>query len=79
MFLSFALKLMKFIHLKVRDMDFTSAPRDVNAPGERGKPVHTEKWEEDLVKKGWHEAEFNQYVSDKISFERSIPDTRSPR
>ena len=57
-----ALRLMKSIHLKVRDMDFTSAPRDANAPGERGKPVHTEKLEEDLVKKGWQEAEFNQYA-----------------
>ena len=82
MFVSFTLRLIKFgffINLKVRDIDYTSAPRDVNAPGEHGKPVHTEKWEEDFVRKGWHEAEFNQYVSDKISFERSISDTRSPR
>ena len=81
MFVSFALRLKKFnflIHFKVRDIDYTSAPRDVNAPGEQGKPVHTEKWEEDLVRKGWHEVEFNQYVSDKIPFERSIPDTRTP-
>ncbi|XP_035693465.1 polypeptide N-acetylgalactosaminyltransferase 13-like [Branchiostoma floridae] len=58
--------------------DVTSMPRDPNGPGEHGKGVTTKPEEEPQVKAGWKLASFNKYVSDKISYERSIPDTRLP-
>ena len=57
-------------------MDVRSISEDVNGPGENGKGVTTRPREKALVDQGWKEAQFNQYVSDKISFERSVPDTR---
>ena len=60
-------------------MDVRTLPDNVNGPGENGRSVNTRPEEEELVKQGWKEAEFNQYVSDRISFERSIPETRPLR
>jgi len=54
-------------------------PRDLDGPGEMGKPVKIEKPEKDVKKKidaGWTDNAFNQYVSDLISVHRSLPDPR---
>ena len=53
-------------------------------PGEMGKAFKLTKSQltEDqkkLVKQGWDAHAFNQYVSDLISVERSLPDIRHPR
>ena len=57
-------------------MDVRTLSENVNGPGENGVSVYTGPEEEELVNQSWKEAEFNQYVSDKISFERSLPETR---
>ncbi|XP_071950569.1 polypeptide N-acetylgalactosaminyltransferase 1-like [Antedon mediterranea] len=65
----------KKFHL-VKDLDVTSSPRDKNAPGESGLPVETNIADRKKVDDGWRHASFNEFVSDMISLERSIPDTR---
>ncbi|XP_042902744.1 putative polypeptide N-acetylgalactosaminyltransferase 9 [Parasteatoda tepidariorum] len=54
-------------------------PRELDGPGELGKPVKlsnlTEE-QEKLVKLGWKNNAFNQYVSDMISIHRTLPDPR---
>lgn len=49
-----------------------------NGPGENGEPVKTLPAEESKKDEAYSEYGFNQYISDKISLERSITDTRSP-
>ncbi|XP_071802891.1 N-acetylgalactosaminyltransferase 7-like isoform X3 [Asterias amurensis] len=50
-------------------------PRD--GPGENGVPVRTGPGEKEAVERGIREYGFNQYVSDKISLDRNIPDLRN--
>lgn len=53
---------------------------DINAPGELGKAVYLPTNMTDDMKKavneGWENNKFNQYVSDMISVQRSLPDLR---
>lgn len=54
-------------------------PREPEGPGEMGKPVKlsnltTEQTK--LMKLGWKNNAFNQYISDMISIHRSLPDPR---
>lgn len=54
-------------------------PREMDGPGEMGKPVKVSNLTEDqekLVKLGWKNNAFNQYVSDMISIHRTLPDPR---
>jgi len=50
-----------------------------NGPGENGEPVKTLPAEESKKDEAYSDYGFNQYISDKISLERSITDTRSPK
>lgn len=50
--------------------------RENNGPGERGRPVVTSDEEKELRNKAYGDYGFNQFVSDKISLNRTIPDTR---
>ena len=58
------------------DVDLRTFVFQQNGPGENGAGVVTNVGEQQLVADGWKMASFNQYVSDKISLERSVPDTR---
>ncbi|XP_041365092.1 polypeptide N-acetylgalactosaminyltransferase 13-like [Gigantopelta aegis] len=50
-----------------------------SGPGEHGEPVYL-KGQEQIRAKGLMKAEaFNRIVSDKISLQRALPDTRDPR
>ncbi len=54
-------------------------PPDPNGPGEMGKPVKIENPDpavKKLIDDGWQKNAFNQYVSDMISVDRSLPDPR---
>ncbi|XP_071803293.1 polypeptide N-acetylgalactosaminyltransferase 1-like isoform X1 [Asterias amurensis] len=62
----------------VRDLDVTSKPRDLEGPGEKGKPVKTDPEDASKVAIGFKHASFNEYVSDLISLERSLPERRPP-
>lgn len=59
-----------------------AVPQDVrfDGPGELGKPVvlmNLTEEQDRLVKEGWENNAFNQYVSDIISLHKSLPDVRS--
>ena len=47
-------------------------------PGEGGIAVATKPEDEKLKNMAYAEYGFNQFISDKISLHRSLPDTRSP-
>lgn len=49
-----------------------------SGPGANGEPVKTKPADETKKQESYTEYGFNQYVSDKISLERSIVDTRNP-
>ena len=51
--------------------------RDPNGPGEDGRAVVVAADEKKNEKDGYSKYAFNEYVSEKISLVRSIPDTRS--
>lgn len=54
--------------------------RKHDGPGEQGKPVvltNLTDEQDALVKEGWENNAFNQYVSDLISLHRGLPDVRS--
>lgn len=51
--------------------------RDPNGPGEDGKAVVIAAGEKKNEKEGYNKYAFNEYASQKISFVRSVPDTRS--
>ncbi|RWS15857.1 putative polypeptide N-acetylgalactosaminyltransferase 9-like protein, partial [Dinothrombium tinctorium] len=57
-------------------------PANVAGAGEMGKPVILPKnlssAVQTLVSQGWTDNAFNQYVSDMISVNRSLPDVRDP-
>ena len=56
-------------------------PSDPSAPGEFGRPVvlrNLTKEQQDLVNVGWENNAFNQYISDIISVNRTLPDVRDP-
>ena len=58
---------------------FLLPPREPNGPGEMGKPVKLTNLTDEqqkLVKLGWKNNAFNQYVSDMISLHRTLPDPR---
>ena len=50
-----------------------------DGPGERGAPVMSLPEEKSQIEASYKEYGFNQYVSDKISFYRSVPDIRPIR
>lgn len=75
------------IREKEPHVDATNAVRtwpDLNGdfnpsdPGEGGVAVATNPEEDKLKNMAYAEYGFNQFVSDKISLHRSLPDTRSP-
>lgn len=56
-------------------------PNEPNGPGELGRPVvlkNLTKEQQDMVNVGWENNAFNQFVSDIISVNRSLPDVRDP-
>ena len=50
--------------------------RENDGPGEQGNPVTTSSEDNDERNKAYRNYGFNQFVSDKISLNRTIPDTR---
>ena len=52
---------------------------DPKGPGQGGKPVPISADESSTIQKSYKEYGFNQYVSDKISLHRSVPDIRPIR
>lgn len=50
--------------------------RKGNGLGERGEPVRLSPNEEEKRNKAYVEYGFNQFISDKISLNRTLPDTR---
>ncbi|XP_070566275.1 polypeptide N-acetylgalactosaminyltransferase 13-like isoform X2 [Ptychodera flava] len=60
----------------VRDLDGTTMPRLRRGPGSNGAPVRMTMADSARVQAGWERASFNEFVSDLISVERSIPDVR---
>ena len=64
-----------------QDAAVIPAPSEPNGPGEMGRPVvlkNLTKEQQQLVNVGWENNAFNQYVSDIISINRSLPDVRDP-
>ncbi|KAG9511361.1 putative polypeptide N-acetylgalactosaminyltransferase 9, partial [Fragariocoptes setiger] len=57
------------------------APNESTGLGELGRPVilkNLTKEQQDMVNVGWENNAFNQYISDLISLNRSLPDVRDP-
>lgn len=57
------------------------APSEVLGFGEMGRPVvlrNLTKDQQQLVSVGWENNAFNQYISDLISLNRTLPDVRDP-
>jgi polypeptide N-acetylgalactosaminyltransferase len=66
---------------EAQDAAVLPAPSEPNGPGEMGRPVvlkNLTKQQQQLVNVGWENNAFNQYVSDIISLNRSLPDVRDP-
>src|SRR6218665_313764 len=64
--------------VRIRDFNVRMLPFDDNGAGEGGAPVPTSITEQKRVEAMWSLSYFNQLTTDKISVERSIPDTRHP-
>ena len=61
------------------DDNVIAAPRNLEGPGEMGRPVSVENPDPEtkrLLDEGWQNNAFNQYVSDMISVHRTLPDFR---
>ena len=71
------------IDLSAYDSSFTLVPPAKDESGEMGKavilPRHLTPSIKKLVDKGWQDNAFNQYVSDLIPIQRSLPDVRDPK
>lgn len=64
-----------------QDAAVIPAPSEPVGPGELGKPVvlkNLTEGQQKLVNVGWENNAFNQYISDIISVNRSLPDVRDP-
>ncbi|GIY91886.1 putative polypeptide N-acetylgalactosaminyltransferase 9 [Caerostris extrusa] len=62
-----------------RDEGVLKPPSELEGYGEMGKPVKLSNLTEEqqkLVKLGWKNNAFNQYISDLISLHRTLPDPR---
>ncbi|KAG8197446.1 hypothetical protein JTE90_014928 [Oedothorax gibbosus] len=72
----------KKFHIESSSVHFNfSIPQLKVTPGlgERGVPVILPKHEQELADKVFNEAAFNVYLSDRITPNRSIPDSRNPK
>lgn len=75
-------ELLKEEEADAQDAAVIPAPSEPNGPGELGRPVvlkNLTKEQQNLVNVGWDNNAFNQYVSDIISLNRSLPDVRDPQ
>lgn len=57
-------------------IDVTLSPRDLNAPGQFGRPVVVPPEKKKEAEQRWKEGNFNVYLSDLIPVDRAIEDTR---
>lgn len=57
-------------------IDVTLSPRDLNAPGQFGRPVVVPPGKKKEAEQRWKEGNFNVYISDLIPVDRAIEDTR---
>ena len=66
----------------MRNVDERTLPFDPNGPGEGGVEVIPQNADDPEVKAkieaGWQHTGFNEYVSDLVSVERSLPDYKHP-
>ena len=74
---------MYFLHVLKQKKNFFSEDVSQIVVGEMGAAVNIEREqlteEQKLVyDKGWQNNAFNEYVSDKISLHRTLPDPRLP-
>lgn len=71
------------IDLSAYDPSFTLVPPAQDDTGQLGKAVHLPRHltpaVKKLVDKGWQDNAFNQYVSDLIPIQRTLPDVRDPK
>lgn len=61
------------------DHEFVEKEKQRSGPGEFGVPVILDKDEAERSKNITEEYSYNVVVSDRISLDRAIPDTRAPR
>lgn len=74
-------KLLRDEEADAQDGAVIPPPADPSGPGELGRPVvlkNLTKEQQDLVNVGWENNAFNQYISDIISVDRTLPDVRDP-
>lgn len=74
-------ELLREEEADAQDAAVIPPPSDPTGPGELGRPVvlkNLTKEQQTLVKVGWDNNAFNQYISDIISVNRTLPDVRDP-